>query len=1267
MWTMCWRDITSFPSLKKGIRGLQMLNRIRKLMETMGLIGHYVPRNLPYRSEIRKCMQRPVNISAIQESFRKNTSSLSEDTLNDFGKGIGYLLSKKKRKDASNYFVASLRCMAKVNEMLAIQFGEAHINNIPDSRAVKTLVPLLMKNEMASKCQDMLDLVGPSPWKVRIQSQILKNSPDREQLTKTHQQNKQSKVKSIHFTRAPQPARVTRKFASLQDLKVACVLDNFSYSAFKFEADFLQLDVIEYPTQLETFQPDIIFFESAWRGKDDLWGSKVGHADNEVIEILKWARSNSVPSVFWNKEDPVHFKSFLNVAQLFDYVFTTDLDSIARYKKILSNENVFLLPFAFQPKLHNPVEEFDRISKLCFAGAYYRKYVQRNKDLESIMEGVLEKMEVDIYDRNYLDDNPDYSFPESFSKHIIGTLNFEEINLAYKGYEIGLNLNTIKDSPTMFARRVFELIASNTHVFSNYSRGVDLFFGDIIFSSDSGQDSVKRYLNYSNKQRKQIKLEGVRKVFSEHTYRHRFEYIVEKVSLQGSPLISSSILVVSKILNKEDGKRIILEFENQTMKDTELRLISDRELNLQSIGDYRVSTVDDIESHFFEEFLGRHQYLSVWNPKLSYGKNYLLDLIHATEYVEDKAICKSIGNVDNKTGVAEPLPCEYNFTKEIPIFASIIPKRLIMNSPVIPTLRKWAHVESVEMDGFVIDDSEINLSDTSRNEEIHFNKTLDFGINLGRLIKHSETISGFSENTAGMYLSSAEVYQQICDTNKERIIIEFENGKTTIESTLNQGEFTYLYWGEFQSPEDIGAVDSIIKLHLDATPGLRLMLAVIYYDLNRNKIGSNLSLANSNISIELPKETVEIRVALRVYQQGACEINSLDFFHHSMTPAKIITKNKTLVVTNNYPSYDEKYRNGFLHSRILKYKEEGLESDIFVLKEGTKVVYREYEGSRIISGGKEALSTILTSNSHSTILVHFLDSHMWDVLKGNLEDRKVLIWVHGSEIQPWHRRTFNYETEEELDKAKIESSKRMEFWRPLLNDLPSNVKLIFVSKYFAGEVMEDTGVNIPLNKYEIIHNPIDTEQFNYIRKNPEQRLKLLTIRPFASHKYANDLTVKAILKLSKTKEFNNIQIMIVGDGKLFDQTLKPLHKFENITIHRGFLSHAQIGDLHKEYGVFLTPTRMDSQGVSRDEAMSSGLVPITTSVTAIPEFVDSESGILVPGEDYKAMADAIIRLVNDPVLFDKLSSGAAERVRQQSRSQKIISAEIKLITSEELE
>ena len=1244
-----------------------MVNRFRKFLEKKGLIRHHVPRGLPYRGELRDCMKRPVNIPAIQESIRENTSNLTEETIHDFGKGIDYLLSKKKRKDASNYFVASLRSIADVNEILAIQYGDTYIQNIPDSRAVKTLIPILIRNEMYSRCQGILDLVGPSPWKIRVKSQILRRNQLKTPITKTPLKGRQLKPESIQFMRTPTAPRVTRKFNSLQDLKIACVLDNFSYSAFQFEANFLQLDVFEYSTQLETFQPDIIFFESAWRGKDGLWGSKVGHGDNEVIEILSWAQSNTVPTVFWNKEDPVHFKSFLNVAQLFDYVFTTDLDSIPRYKKILSNNNVFLMPFAFQPKLHNPIEEFERIQKICFAGAYYRKYVQRNKDMERIMAGVIERMGVDIYDRNYMDDNPDYSFPESFNNHIIGTLDFEEINLAYKGYEVGLNLNTIKDSPTMFARRVFELIASNTHVFSNYSRGVDLLFGDIVFSSDSGLESVDRYVNYSETQRKHIRAKGVRKVFSEHTYRHRFEYIVEKVSLQGSPRIPTSILVVSKIQNKEDAKRIIQEFEDQTMTHTELRLIGDDKLDFQSVGKYHVNTANEIQAHFFEEFLGNHQYLSVWNPKLSYGENYLLDLIHATEYVEHKAICKHIWSLDENKAYHGTPPSEYKFTTEIPIFASIIPKRAIMNSPVIPTLRKWADMDYVEMDGLVIDDSEINLSKFASKQEVQFEKTFDNGIDFKQLLQRSEAMAVGSEYSEGMYLSSAEIYQQICDANKEKITIELENGKTVIESNLDQGEHSYLYWGEFQSPEDIGTVNSIAKLHLDATPGLRLMLAVIYYDSNRKKIGSNLSLANSNITIELPENTAEIRVALRAYQQGTCVINSLDYFHHSMTPSEIITRNSTLVVTNNYPSYDEKYRNGFLHSRILKYRKEGLESDIFVLKEGTKVLYREYEGSRVISGGKKALSTILSSGSHNRILVHFLDAHMWDVIKDNLEERIILIWVHGSEIQPWHRRTFNYESEEELDKAKRESSVRMKFWRPLLNDLPTNVKLIFVSKYFAEEVMEDTGINITRNKFEIIHNPIDTEQFSYIKKNPEQRLKLLTIRPFASRKYANDLTVKAILELSKTKEFKDIQIMIVGDGKLFDQTLNPLRKFENISIHKGFLSHAQISRLHKEYGVFLTPTRMDSQGVSRDEAMSSGLVPITTSVTAIPEFVDSESGVLVPGEDYKAMADAVINIVNDPALFDKLSSGAAKRVRQQSRSQKIIEAEINLITSEELE
>ena len=165
---------------------------------------------------------------------------------------------------------------------------------------------------------------------------------------------------------------------------------------------------------------------------------------------------------------------------------------------------------------------------------------------------------------------------------------------------------------------------------------------------------------------------------------------------------------------------------------------------------------------------------------------------------------------------------------------------------------------------------------------------------------------------------------------------------------------------------------------------------------------------------------------------------------------------------------------------------------MFVLKKGGQLLYREYEGIQVITGSQQALTNILCHGIHGKIAVHFLDSEMWNTIEPFSADKEILVWVHGSEIQPWHRRTFNYDTNEQLAKAKVESEKRMDFWRPLLSRLPKNMKLVFVSDYFAKEVMEDTEVEIPDKSYEIIHNPINTSMFNYVEKADYQRKKILT-------------------------------------------------------------------------------------------------------------------------------------------------------------------------------
>ena len=77
--------------------------------------------------------------------------------------------------------------------------------------------------------------------------------------------------------------------------------------------------------------------------------------------------------------------------------------------------------------------------------------------------------------------------------------------------------------------------------------------------------------------------------------------------------------------------------------------------------------------------------------------------------------------------------------------------------------------------------------------------------------------------------------------------------------------------------------------------------------------------------------------------------------------------------------------------------------------------------------------------------------------------------------------------------------------------------------------------------------------------------------------------------------------------------------------------------------------------------MSSGLIPVTNAVTAIPEFVDDSCGILAPGEDFHEMAEGIKRIYHDPELFLNMSENAARRVRNQSSRELTIGKEINLI------
>jgi glycosyltransferase involved in cell wall biosynthesis len=88
---------------------------------------------------------------------------------------------------------------------------------------------------------------------------------------------------------------------------------------------------------------------------------------------------------------------------------------------------------------------------------------------------------------------------------------------------------------------------------------------------------------------------------------------------------------------------------------------------------------------------------------------------------------------------------------------------------------------------------------------------------------------------------------------------------------------------------------------------------------------------------------------------------------------------------------------------------------------------------------------------------------------------------------------------------------------------------------------------------------------------------------------------------------------------------------------------------------------MDTQGVSRDEAMASGLVPVTNAVAAVPEFVDTACGYPVEAEDYFGLAASLSAIQSHGEKFQLMSDRAQRSVRNKSEKSLTISLELEFI------
>ena len=101
----------------------------------------------------------------------------------------------------------------------------------------------------------------------------------------------------------------------------------------------------------------------------------------------------------------------------------------------------------------------------------------------------------------------------------------------------------------------------------------------------------------------------------------------------------------------------------------------------------------------------------------------------------------------------------------------------------------------------------------------------------------------------------------------------------------------------------------------------------------------------------------------------------------------------------------------------------------------------------------------------------------------------------------------------------------------------------------------------------------------------------------------------------------------------------------------GFLKDSkEIPEWYRSLRVVVCPSRVEGFGLSCLEAMASGCPVVATSTGAWPEIItEGKDGYVVPCRDVNALADAIMRITEDPQRISEMGQRAKEMISSRYR------------------
>lgn len=204
------------------------------------------------------------------------------------------------------------------------------------------------------------------------------------------------------------------------------------------------------------------------------------------------------------------------------------------------------------------------------------------------------------------------------------------------------------------------------------------------------------------------------------------------------------------------------------------------------------------------------------------------------------------------------------------------------------------------------------------------------------------------------------------------------------------------------------------------------------------------------------------------------------------------------------------------------------------------------------------------------------------------------------------------------------------------------------------------------DKIIVIPNAIDAKEFDFsINKN--EKLKELSIineninivcvsnlRKGKGHEYLLNAFEKVF---NQNKDIN---LLIVGDGEEKEKLIKQTTNYNSKNNIYFLGKRNNIKEILKVSDIFILPTLAEGMSNAIMEAMASGLAIITTSIPANKSLLQSDCAILIEPANEKEIADAIILLLSNKELSEKLAS-QGQKIIKEKYSIDIVTNKLKIL------